>query len=51
MTRTLSQVVSLMVFALGLSVWLAGCGEAPATMETPPGAVVNTVALNVEGMT
>ena len=52
MTRTWSQVVGLMMLALGVPVWLAGCrGEAPAPVEIAPGAVVNTVALNVEGMT
>ncbi len=51
MTRMLSQSGGLMVLALGVSLWLVGCGEAPAPVEAPPGVVVNTVALNVEGMT
>ena len=54
MTRTFSSLVGLVVLALGLSVLLAGCsGETPggAPVETAPGAVIETVALTVEGMT
>ena len=49
MTRMVSSIVGL---ALGLSVLLAGCsGETPGPVETAPGAVIEMVALTVEGMT
>ncbi len=52
MTRTCSSVVGLVVLALGLSVPLAGCrGEIPEPVELAPDAVIESVALAVEGMT
>ena len=52
MTRTFSSLVGLVVLALGLPMLLAGCiGEIPEHVETAPDAVVETVVLNVEGMT
>ena len=52
MTRTFSSLVGLVVLVLGPSVLLAGCsGEIPEPVETAPGAVIETVALTVEGMT
>ncbi len=52
MTRTFSSLVGLGVLALGLSVLLAGCsGEIPEPVEPAPDAVIETVALTVEGMT
>ncbi len=52
MTRTCSSAVGLAILALGLPMLLAGCsGEIPEPVETPPDAVIETVALTVEGMT
>ncbi len=52
MTRTFSSVVSLVVLAVGLPMLLAGCsGEIPEPVELAPDAVIETVALTVEGMT
>ncbi len=52
MTRTFSSLVGLVVPALGLSVLLAGCsGEIPEPVEPAPDAVIESVALTVEGMT
>ena len=52
MTRTFSSVVGLVVLAVGLPMLLAGCsGEIPGPVETSPDAVIETVALTVEGMT
>ena len=52
MTRTFSSLVGLVVLAVGLSALLAGCSrEIPEPVETAPGAVIETVALAVEGMT
>ncbi len=52
MTRTFSSLVGLVVLALGLPMLLAGCsGEIPEPLETTPDAVIETVALTVEGMT
>ena len=52
MTRTCSSVAGLVGLALGLSVLLAGCrGEIPGPVEPAPDAVIESVALTVEGMT
>ncbi len=52
MTRTFSSLVGLVVLALGLSGLLAGCsGEIPEPVEPGPDAVIESVALRVEGMT
>ena len=52
MTRTCSSLGGLGVLALGLPMLLAGCsGEIPAPVETAADAVIETVALTVEGMT
>ncbi len=52
MTRTFSSRVGPVVLALGLPMLLAGCnGEIPGPVETAPDAVIETVALRVEGMT
>ena len=52
MTRSFSTRVGLVGFALSFSVLAAACGgEAPPSVETAPGAVLETVALTVEGMT
>ncbi len=52
MTRTFSSLVGLVVLALGLSVLLSGCsGEIPEPVELAPDAVIETVALRVDGMT
>ncbi len=49
MTRTF---VGLVILALGLAVPLVGCaGETSEPMEAAPDAVIETVALTVEGMT
>ena len=52
MRRTFSSLVGLVVLALSLSAMLTGCGsEIPGPVETAPDAVIETVALTVEGMT
>jgi len=52
MVRTCSSLVSLVVLALGLPMLLAGCGgETARPVETTADAVIETVALTVEGMT
>ncbi len=52
MTRTFWSLVGLVVLALGLPMLLAGCsGEISGPVETAPDAVIETVALTVEGMT
>ena len=52
MTRTFSSLVGMVILAVGLSALLAGCsGEIPGPVETSPDAVIETVALTVEGMT
>ena len=52
MTRTVSAPVGLVVLALGLSRLLAGSsGEIPEPVEPAPDAVIESVALRVEGMT
>ena len=51
-TRTCSSLVGVVGLTLGLSVLLAGCsGEIPKTVEPAPDAVIESVALRVEGMT
>ena len=53
MTRPFFTLVGEVGLAFALSVLVAGCGgEAPHSVETArAGAVVDTVALTVEGMT
>ena len=52
MTRTFSSLSGLVVLAGGLSVLLVGCtDEVFKPVETAPDAVIDTVALRVEGMT
>ncbi len=53
MTRPSFALVVVVGLALAFSVLVAGCGgEAPHSVETAPaGAVLDTVALTVEGMT
>ncbi len=52
MVRTLPSLVGLMVLVLGLPMLLAGCGgETARPVETTADAVIETVALTVEGMT
>ena len=52
MTRTFSSRVGLVVLAVGLPALLGGCSrEIPGPVETAPDAVIETVALRVEGMT
>ncbi len=52
MIRTISSLVGLVVLALALSAAILGCsGETSGPVETAPDAVIETVALTVEGMT
>ncbi len=50
--RTFSSLVGLAVLALGMAGVLAGCdGETSGPVEPATDAVIETVALTVEGMT
>ncbi|HJN45440.1 MAG: hypothetical protein QGI10_09965 [Vicinamibacterales bacterium] len=52
MMRTFSSLVGLAVLALGLAGVLAACdGETSGPVEPATDAVIETVALTVEGMT
>ena len=52
MVRTCSSLVGLVVLGLSLPMLLAGCGgETAGPVETTADAVIEAVALTVEGMT
>ncbi len=52
MTRTFSSLVRLVGLAGALSVLLVGCsGDTLGPVEPAPDAIIETVALRVEGMT
>ena len=52
MVRTCSSLVGLVVLVLSLPMLLVGCGgEIAEPVETTPDAVIEAVALTVEGMT